>query len=342
MSIKRKNEDFVAYVHNVSPKKSGNFFSLRLQTPESKNKTVKAMCFDVEKREKLVSAQISGDAVKFKNIVKQNETAKNYFAQYVTNKNTDIAHIEKLNVPFERAEPAVEYVELDLCNHDVGKTVSVKATLDLSNAVEKEVRVGLRYTKVLNQACLVNDTGSVEFTIWEEWISFFRESVVSGNHYFNFINLLVRSFSGEKYLSTCSDTECYAIMDETPPNVQVPIQSNTVVTLPEFDSIHAIDYGYICGACKKLIKIKSMEEKILKCENCGVVSRSSVLEGSMGIVVKADVLGDQLYKIDVSELSRYTGVVGFDTDKAELTQMLMEIRDLTVELDTRHNRLTVI
>jgi len=340
MAAKRKNESLYAYIHSVSPQK--NNFHVRLQTRLSGANTVKAICFDATKKNELINAKLSGDALKLSDIVKQTNT-KDYYAEYIINKNTIIEKAEPVNVPFRRIEPEVSYSNLDE-EFEVGKLVSVRAILDASHTVEHTRRVNnMRNTKVVNQAYLYNDRGSIEFTYWSEWITFFNENLHNNNNYFDCINLLVKEYDDKIHLSTCCDTQIFAITDELVPDVAAPINTDeTQVTLTEIEIIHSIEYGYSCKACNNVIKVISKDQEILTCTSCDAVSRANRMTKQINVIFQAQELGEKLYRLNLDDMQTLTGPVSFDSDVSELKTLLMSLRNITVNVYEKENKVTPV
>jgi hypothetical protein len=160
---KRKAEDVVAYIENVSPQKRNKSFNVRLQT---ENASVKAICFDMTKREQIVNARLSGEAVKFNRIINQMDDSKvNHFADYVINSSTTMKDVDAESVTFERKEKEEVYVSLeDATTLKIGSLVSVKGKVTMKNTRERDVLVGRRTVKVLNNALLLNNSGSITLT----------------------------------------------------------------------------------------------------------------------------------------------------------------------------------
>ena len=213
---KRQTEDMVAYVHALSPQKKNKVFNLRIQTQNSKS-LVRAICFDGDKHEKLTQAKLLGQPIKLQKIIKQTETAEANYASLLINKETQVDLLETANVKFKRIEPEHHYIDLT-DDPVVGELVAVKAKIDLSHGKEKTVNFNLKATKVLNKGIIYDEHGSMELTLWEEWIDWIKDNVTNGHDYFNCKNLLVREFNNVKYLSTCSDSDI-TVMDEDAPDV---------------------------------------------------------------------------------------------------------------------------
>lgn len=109
--------------------------------------------------------------------------------------------------------------------------------------IEKTVMVGNKTVKVVEQAYLSDEDGTMSFTIWEEWIQFFKKNVEEGKVSFCLNYLLVKEFRDEIVLSTCSDSSCLVCSLD----VKVKAKKNDVVFLKEFESVKDVLYQYDCS-----------------------------------------------------------------------------------------------
>ena len=71
---KRRTEDVIAYKHSVSPQKASKSFHFKIETAQSSGKTVKAICFDGSLRGLILDTKLSGEAIKLKRVVKQEQS----------------------------------------------------------------------------------------------------------------------------------------------------------------------------------------------------------------------------------------------------------------------------
>ena len=193
----------IGYVHNVSPQKASSF-NVRFQTD---SKSCKKICFDKEKHKILMSKKIGGDPIKLKKI-QENANSNSNFASYVISKRSLITDVDQIQVKFEKSNPGVKFLPLST-EFEVNQLVSVEASLDLKYANERSVVVGTKATKILKQVYLVDNTGSMKLTMWEEWITFMRNAL-EFNQVLKLKNLLVKEFRGNITLTTCSDTQITA------------------------------------------------------------------------------------------------------------------------------------
>lgn len=164
---KRRTEDVIAYKHSVSPQKASKSFHFKMETARSSGKTVKAICFDGSLRGLILDTKLSGEAIKLKRVVKQEQSKENYYADYVINTNTIIEAVDPMNMNFQPHEQEIVYSNL-ATELVVGTLYSFKAKLGLCYATESSVFNGKRYRTVLSNAVLFDEHGEVAFSIWDE------------------------------------------------------------------------------------------------------------------------------------------------------------------------------
>ena len=334
---KRKPTELIGYVVGVSPQKLNKTFHVQIQTDADSVK--KAMCFDPVKHETFALKKLSGDPVKIKSIFFQEGNTSKGFASYVINKETQICNIDPNNVQFSLVDPPQETFVDFSSQFIVGTLVSAKAQLDLSHSQERSVYVGngRRKCEVLNNAFLYNTSGEIALTIWEEWIPFFKSHVQAGSNYFEIKNLLVREFNNEMSLSTCSDTSC-TVLIEDPPSTTYEVRERKIIhTVSSFDSV-SVQYIYICGACSRNIKATTKSERI-ECSSCETKSKTATLEKKVLVKVKSAEISEDFYVIDGNGLKEHITLdpTSFDTDKDDLIDAIMDLKEVTVYVDKISN-----
>jgi len=339
---KRKSENIMAYVHAVSPQKKSKSFHLRIQTNDVENSTSKVMCFDGSMREKILDAKLSGEAVKFKNIIKSDNEDNKFYADYVINSATTLESVDPINVPFKRMEQQVSDISL-ADTLPVGELISVKAMFEMKHAAGKNVKMGNRQREVLNQCHIFNADGSIELTLWDEWIPFFRRLVAGESTYFHFINLLVRGFGDGISLSTCSDTEVLPLIDEMPDVEPLNFSSDVEeLIISEIVAVHSVNFGYLCPTCGSEITIKTQDEVILNCSSCKTHRKVANARKVFSALVEISQLGKDLYKLDINQFFPDEEQVSFQTDKDIIIARILSVSDANFMVNKRKKIITKV
>ena len=211
---------------------------------------------------------------------------------------------------------------------EVGILYSFKAELSLKHAIESTVTIRGKQVKVLNQCYISDGTATVEVTIWEEWIDYFKDQSKSGKKFFSFHNLLVKQFGTNKTLQTCSDT--FTEVLETPLlDVAFDIDDEDKeqeLVIKEFDVVKHVKYHMLCGSCSK--KLKATNTVLIKCETCGSTCRTQNLKKFVTVVVQCKELGDDAYNLDATML--HSGNI-FEDDKDVIVSNIMELSNIHVK-----------
>lgn len=275
---KKRTADVVGFIQNVSPQKKNksNCFHFNIQT-NSSGHVRKAICFDKDKYQDIKDKKMSTEPVKLVNCVLQDQKGENRFAEIIVNKSSKLEDINPIQVGFSFVEKPITFVNLD-AELRVGDLISVKAKLDLSHGAERTVPVGSRNVQVMNGAYLLDKSGSIELTIWDEWISYFKNETPGS--IFKLTNLLVKEFNGEVSVTTCADTASTKIVDpseEADFKDLALLDDSQSIGVKEFESVNAIVHEFICSKCTHGISAID-ETSLLKCSNCGTTLRCKNLE----------------------------------------------------------------
>ena len=321
MASKHKREDIIGYVHAISPEKPNKSFRVSIQTETA---IKKAICFDASKLGKLKEKKLSGDAVMLSKVYIDDHPQKN-FAEIIINNETVLDDVDIKNVKFSREHQKHAFCTLDQ-DLSAGSIYSVKAKLLLKHSIENTVSSRGKQLKVLNQCYLADEKGTMELSVWEEWIPYLRSEMDAGRDYFIFHNLMVRSYGSTKTLQTCSDTYAEAA-DSAPPTVQFnvsPTSDNRKVEIEEFDSVNNVKYWYRCSSCSK--KVKASNTVLIKCDNCNSTMRSKKLEDIATVTIKCKKeLGDDAYNLDITNLV-------CKSEGKDIVNLLMEMSNVTLKV----------
>ena len=171
--------------------------------------------------------------------------------------------------------------------------------------------------------CHVSDTsGTIELTLWEEWINFFKSNETC---LYKIFNLAVKEFDGSIHLSTCSETfvkesdmELCDIKEEIP-----EVQTNSFC-IKEFDTVGRFRYSLRCPRCSK--QNGPTSSSILKCSNCATSSKVEKFTKQLFIPVTSEQFSDPL-DIDYDDLIKeYPALVSddkFNVNEDTIINMLL-------------------
>jgi len=323
---KRSATDLVGYVIGLSPQKKNKTFHVQMQTEDPKAKRI--VCFNKAKHVVFSYKKVSGDPIKIKNIIHQENLPQKGFADYVVNMQSQIIDVDPVNISFSRNEEETKYFDLseDL---QLGLLINVKALIDMSNSFERSVLLGSKTLRVLNNVILHNDKGEVKLSMWEEWIDHLQRIINNGAIYVAFKNLIVQEYHNELCLATCSETDCAVLADEHPASIFTP--GDAQCTIPAFDSV-SVNFNFIC-LCGNVFK--AITDTLVKCDKCKTTTRSLKLKQDISILVKSDNLPDasKLYHLDIIDVERCVpdiSPITVETDSDKISESVMSLSNITV------------
>ena len=205
----------------------------------------------------------------------------------VINKRTKIDTVAKCPFKFERIPeiPVTKIKEVQkLPDYTV---VSLYGKIDCSAAPEEVKLTGRSLTK---QDCFIaDDSDVIKLTLWEKQIS----AVENGKTY-RIDNGRVRTYQGEKYVTLNTDSTVTLTNDKNFVTVPDFLKKSEELEVKSFilnkvDGIESLQRYARCKNCRR--KVKSNEEKLYTCENCGlkqIVCESDKKYTSLSLLINFD------------------------------------------------------
>lgn len=250
------------YVHNVSPIKNGKYFDFQLQM---KHKTVRAVCFSPSKRKYFSEYSTSNTPVEIKKFkVDTNSNAEDL----VMGNNVAVQYYP--NIDFPKVEIPSSVTLATLSNVSVGQLVTVKAKVVHLSPIKVLQSEKLR----MNQAHLVDPSGTIRIVLWEEFVS----AVAEGNT-FIFSDMIVKkdNYTNEIYVNTAKTGTKITPSDPFTEILHItaekPNEHNSTTLTGEILGVNKVQYYLSCCKCSK--KVTLTESAIVKCQNCHLVQKQS-------------------------------------------------------------------
>ena len=250
------------YVHNVSPIKNGKYFDFQLQM---KHKTVRAVCFSPPKRKYFSEYSTSSTTVEIKKFkVDTNSNAEDL----VMGNNVAVQYYP--NIDFPKLEIPSSVTLATLSNVSVGQLVTVKAKVVHLSPIKVLQSKKLR----MNQAHLVDPSGTIRIVLWEEFVS----AVAEGNTYiFSDIRVKKDNHTNEIYVNTAKTgtkiTASDPFTEILPITAEKPNEHNSTTLIGEILGVNKVQYYLTCCKCSK--KVTFTESAIVKCQNCHLMQKQS-------------------------------------------------------------------
>ena len=326
MASKRKQTDLSGFITTISPRKEK---SVRFGFQVGSEICKKAILFDMRKFKTIKEKHQSCEAVKILNCV-VNETTTSNFAEIVVNSDAIIVEPQPNDVVFKREEPKLSTIALSTINESkIGQLVSVKGKVVIDVSAERKVFAYGKYCRVADNNFIVDQSGSMKLTFWEQWIDYFNGK--SGS--FELYNFAVKKFDDNIYLTTCSDSFVQAIPDDDNFNFDVPVIEDQV-QVKELDSIGKFKYSLLCGKCKK--GMQPSDNLILICEFCGTSQRCASTAKQVLIPLSCNEL-DGTWFISYKDYVVYDSSVQcddiFTVNQKGIVEKLLSLKNITFVLD---------
>ena len=342
---KRKLEDISGFVHSISPSKNKSF---RFNIQDGESSTRRAICFDLHKLPEIRKLQESCEPVSIKKAVIQTPKTDSH-AEIIINKMSEIKQPRPNEVNFPRNEPTVNIVKLvDIKNLEgvnIGDLVSVKARFNVERAKEKTVIAHGKPQKILENCYLMDSTGAIKLSLWNEYIKHFKTKISNGTAVdLKIYNLQIKNFDSVGiFLSTCSSTfvhETEILEDVTPPPEADDDWDTLVVSVK---SVTRIVYYYKC-LCSRLVKASASINDIITCSICGSTTKADRLDTTViATVMLEEIFGE--FSIDHENMLLLwpeLNDVPFSVKEEEIIEHLLNCQPTLLLVDKSKMTLSVI
>ena len=184
------------------------------------------------------------------------------------NKRTKIESISEC--PFDHKAPPKRFRKISEIGDISDFTlVSVIGRVHIRSE-QSEVKVQER--SVMKLDCnIADDTSAIKLTLWDKNIPLVQEGQV-----YEIVNARVRSYQGEKYLSSSFDTIITTVRSEDARNMKVvsqlmedeeSISENTII-VSRIGGVQEIQRYAVCNSCRR--KLSNLQSDLSVCDSCGL------------------------------------------------------------------------
>ena len=349
---KRTYENLIGFVQAVSPQKDDGSFRFTFQCDGETVK--KSICFDKQKRNQFEKYQLSGDAMKLKNVAIQ-VPKKKQFAELIVNHMSVIESASATDVTFSKLPVDIVFKTIK----DIRETcavedlMNVRGKFSMENCKIEEKIVRNEKKNMMEHCVLMDNTGFIYVTLWEQFIPQLEQAMTDGPAFIEFQGLRVKIFNKQIYLtSTSNDTmfgkadaidlgdmeKQYEIAkgDDAPPSGTIEIS--------HFEAVSNYSKFYLCTNCqRKLVEtIDTLSGKKVECIVCGARQRLDRLQ--KGITVNAKIHGcNSQLQLSSSVIAKGLKVCFgneidiFQLSSEQLMDILLDIEHVIVQVDYINN-----
>ena len=262
----------------------------------------------------------------------------------VVNKRTKIESVSQC--PFDHKAPPKRFTKIrEIDDISDFTLVSVIGKVHIRSE-QSEVKVQER--SVMKLDCkIADDTSAIKLTLWDKNIPLVQEGQV-----YEIVNARVRSYQGEKYLSSNFDTMITTVKSDTR-NMRFVSQlmeneesiSESTIIVNRIGGVQEIQRYAVCNSCRR--RLGNLQSDLSICDSCGLSQIKTAADQthfSVGIFIGGEhnillrILQDQvesfikLYnekaeshnKIDVESLSN-----------SEIIDAFLAARDMRITFNTK-------
>ena len=263
---KRKPDDIIAYVHDLSSpiqnkRKTMKYSTLTLQT---ESEDLHALLYSPQKRPLLEDSLRTRTPVKIRRFTRTADQAK-----LIINDMTDISQPSPTEYCFQYAELSTNKCTVIadiLQNSREGDSVSVLGKVGNIGEIST-VRLG-KQTLRMAESTIADLTGNIPISLWEDNLA-----LITPNTVYKITNTRVRFWNGAKKLTTSpnsvisvtQDDKLKAITMEEPS--EVPQEDELTVVVPFVKTVEKVQQYPLCVHCSRKL-LQATASVLVKCDRC--------------------------------------------------------------------------
>ena len=317
------------------------YFNFKFQTA---NGFCDGVCFDKSLYKEVKQKEETQKSVRLSNYSLKRSLQNNNDMTIVVNKRTKIESISEC--PFDHKASSKRFIKIsEVDNISDFTLVSVIGKVHIRSE-ETEVKVQER--SVMKLDCnLADDTSAIKLTLWDKNIPLVQEGQV-----YEFTNARVRSFQGEKYLSSNfdtiittvkSDVQNMTVVSELTENED--FRSMNTIIVNRIAGVQEIQRYAVCNSCRR--RLSNLQLDLSICDSCGlsqVKTAADQTHFSVGIFIGGEhnfhlrVLQDQVesfIKLYNEQAESYNKLNMENTSNSEIIAAFLAARELKITFNTK-------
>lgn len=296
-----KKVPICGYIHDTSPIKPSRsnytYFNFKFQTA---NGFCDGVCFDKSLHNQVKQKDETQKSIRLSNYALKRSLHDASDMTIVVNKRTKIETISEC--PFDHKAPRKLFTKISEIDDISDFTlVSVIGKVHIRSE-QSEVKIQER--SVMKLDCnIADDTSAIRLTLWDKNIPLVEEGQV-----YEIVNARVRSYQGEKYLSSNFDTIITTAKSEARKMTVVSqlledeesISESTII-VKRIGGVQEIQRYAVCNSCRR--KLGNLQSALSVCDSCGLSQVKTALDQthfSVGVFIGGEhnvllrVLQDQV------------------------------------------------
>ena len=339
-----KKVPICGYVHDTSlvkPSRSNyTYFNFKFQTA---NGFCDGVCFDKSLYNQVKQKDETQKSVRLSNYSLKRSLHNNDMA-IVVSKRTKIESVSQC--PFDHRAPPKRFTKIrEIDGISDFTLVSVIGKVHITSE-QSEVKVQER--SVMKLDCnIADDTSAIKLTLWDKNIPLVQEGEV-----YEIVNARVRSYQGEKYLSSNFDTIIITVKSDAR-NMRFvsqlmeneeSISENTVI-VSRIGGVQEIQRYAVCNSCRR--KLGNLQSDLSVCDSCGLSQIKTAADQthfSVGIFIGGEhkvllrVLQDQVesfIKLYNAQAESCNKINVESLTNSEIIDAFLAARDLKITFNTK-------
>lgn len=333
------------YIHDTSPVKPSRnnytYFNFKFQ---SANGFCDGVCFDKSLYNQVKQKDETQKSVRLSNYSLKRSLQNSNDMTIVINKRTKIESISEC--PFDHQAPSKRFIKIsEIDNISDFTLVSVIGKVHIRSE-QSEVKVQER--SVMKLDCnIADDTSAIKLTLWDKNIPLVQEGQV-----YEIVNARVRSFQGEKYLSSNFDTIITTVKSDVRNMIVVPqlmeneesLSLNTI-TVNRIAGVQEIQRYAVCNSYRR--RLSNLQSDLSTCDSCGLSQIKTAADQthfSVGVFIGGEhnvllrVLQDQVesfIKLYNEQAESYNKINVENPTNSEIIAAFLAARELKITFNTK-------
>ena len=340
------------YIHDTSPVKPSRsnytYFNFNFQTA---NGFCDGVCFDKSLYNQVKQKDETQKSVRLSNYSLKRSLHNSNDMAIVVNKRTKIESISEC--PFDHKAPLKRFLKIS----EIGdiSDFTLVSIIGKVHIRSEQIEVKVQERSVMKLDCnIADDTSAIKLTLWGKNISLVQEGQV-----YEIVNARVRTYQGEKYLSSNFDTIITTVKSDAR-NMRVVSQlmedeesiSEDTIIVNRIGGVQEIQHYAVCNSCRR--KLSNLQSDLSVCDSCGLSQIKTAADQthfSVGVFIGGEhnvllrVLQDQaesFIKLYNEQAEEWNKINVESPRNSEIIDAFLAVRDLKITFNPKSKLVTSI
>jgi len=340
------------YIHDTSPVKPSRsnytYFNFNFQTA---NGFCDGVCFDKSLYNQVKQKDETQKSVRLSNYSLKRSLHNSNDMAIVVNKRTKIESISEC--PFDHKAPLKRFLKIS----EIGdiSDFTLVSIIGKVHIRSEQIEVKVQERSVMKLDCnIADDTSAIKLTLWGKNIPLVQEGQV-----YEIVNARVRTYQGEKYLSSNFDTIITTVKSDAQ-NMRVVSQlmedeesiSEDTIIVNRIGGVQEIQRYAVCNSCRR--KLSNLQSDLSICDSCGLSQIKTAADQThfnVGVFIGGEhnvllrVLQDQaesFIKLYNEQAEEWNKINVESPRNSEIIDAFLAVRDLKITFNPKSKLVTSI